>query len=508
MSVEAPPRHPSPRAIPNDKERNQPMNPTTEHAERTDLAATEPMREAFPSKRSAVRRMTELLVDTVPGPVILWWIAAGASLVGTFASFFPWAGAHIAYRAALCLLVAATVAAFAIWCRVLARRRWRQAAVQFVLGLVSAPIFVVGFAATFVVGASLAKATTYAGATYGGGRTAAVPDGTNGTAFAVEYVPAHPFLAEYRRTVVFPSGKRLGIMMDTGGAGPFAVYRLPSGAYFLVDGLDFDFVRSDYRVSPDGETVEKMTESRWIPLPDGTIAVTGGSSDSIVVETKAGEQIVRGGEPVGDSLLGRVYLGLLRPNGRFEPGSGGDPYATKVDHPWTAATLPAGIPFRFERREGHGRSARIVFPSGRTLPLPEFDGKDWKSFSLESGKFIFAGTGLMAETYRLDPVSGVAEQLFKDRWIVLPDSDEELAGIGLSLPRTPGEEPRAHASVRNADGTYSSMETESSPVGDDLAVRTFLGTIHPDGSFSLAAPPSSTPSPAEEPNAKSAESVE
>ena len=481
------------------------MNPTTEHTEHTDPATAEPGREPRPSKQSAVRRVAALLVDTVLGPVILWWIVAGATLACAFASFFPWTGAHIAHRAALCLLVAVTVAAFAIWCRVLARRRWKQATIQFVLGLVSAPIFVVGVAVTFVVGASLAKAAMYTGATSASGRSAAVPDGTNGTAFAVEHVPAHPFLAEYRKTVVFPSGKRIGIMMDTGGAGPFAVYRLPSGAYYLVDGLNSDFVRSDYRVSPDKEMVEKMTESRWIPLPDGTIAVTGGSSDSIVVETKSGEQIVRGGEPVGDSLRGRVYLGLLRPDGRFEPGSGADPYERKVDRPWTAAILPTGIPFRFERRKGHGRSARIVFPSGRTLPLPEFGfhETDWKCFSLESGKFIFSETGLMAETYRLDPVSGVAEQLFKGRWIVLPDSDEELAGIGLSLPSSPGEEPRAHASVQNADGSYSSLETDSSPVGDDLAARTYLGTIHPDGTFSPAA--TATPSPAEDKHAENAE---
>ncbi len=60
-------------------------------------------------------------------------------------------------------------------------------------------------------------------------RMAGVPGEDGKTAFSVEYINAHPFLAEYDKTIVFKSGKRIGVGMDTGGAGAFAGYRLGSG---------------------------------------------------------------------------------------------------------------------------------------------------------------------------------------------------------------------------------------------------------------------------------------
>ena len=75
------------------------------------------------------------------------------------------------------------------------------------------------------------------------------------------------------------------------------------------------------------ETVEIMCDETWIKIPDGTLAVVGRGGDSITVKTASGEKSVRGGDgtSVGDSLKGRVYLGLLHPNGRFVTGTG-DPY--------------------------------------------------------------------------------------------------------------------------------------------------------------------------------------
>ena len=55
--------------------------------------------------------------------------------------------------------------------------------------------------------------------------------------FALEYRAAHPFLAEYERRLVFASGRKVELEMDTGGGGCFAVYALGGGKYCLVDGL-------------------------------------------------------------------------------------------------------------------------------------------------------------------------------------------------------------------------------------------------------------------------------
>ena len=97
-------------------------------------------------------------------------------------------------------------------------------------------------------------------------RSASMTNETSSLEFAVEYRPAHPFLAEYDKTVVFKSGKRIGVWMDTGGAGPFAVYRLQTGEYYLVDGLEFDFIRNDYRVNVTNETAEILNQARAIHL--------------------------------------------------------------------------------------------------------------------------------------------------------------------------------------------------------------------------------------------------
>ena len=59
-----------------------------------------------------------------------------------------------------------------------------------------------------------------------------------------------------------------------------------------------------YRVNTERETVEKMENESWVMIPDGSAS------------------------PVGDSLKGRVYIGLVDPRlGEFVAGEGDDPYA-------------------------------------------------------------------------------------------------------------------------------------------------------------------------------------
>ncbi len=74
--------------------------------------------------------------------------------------------------------------------------------------------------------------------------------------FAVEFRARHPYLAEYDRRVVFKSGKSASLGFDTGGAGNFAVYSLPDGAFLLMDGLRAIQFRGLYRVEVRAETVE------------------------------------------------------------------------------------------------------------------------------------------------------------------------------------------------------------------------------------------------------------
>ena len=311
--------------------------------------------------------------------------------------------------------------------------------------------------------------------------------GTEPLPFSVAFKPAHPFLAEYDRWIDFPSGKRIGIWMDTGGAGPFAVYRLASGAYYLIDGLKFEYIRSEYRVDPAAETVEIMNGTRWIAIPDGASAVVGHSSDSIIVKTKHGETTVGGGVPVGDSLAGRTYLGLAKPDGRFEPGTG-DPYAAQVDPPWTVVALPGSVPFRLEFFDHRQKGARVVFPDGKTRILsPLFRTEVFELHALDGGAFLLVDPSEVEwnfAKYRVDPGNETLEVLHADAWFEIP---EEATGIsGFSKTRgTPGTPRRAVMTIETADGKKD--VERSTPAGNPPERTTFLGTIRPDGSFTPAA---------------------
>ena len=284
---------------------------------------------------SMLRKIVRFLFETVFGPFVFWCVAAGmffASII--LASPLGKFGAALGVIA-LVALVAMSLAVVAAFLLSLVRRRWKRAAGQFLLGIVGVVLFGIGLTVSWLAAAVIAHATS------GGVRaqTAELSDGgSSGLAFKVEFHPTHPFLAEYSRSIVFPSGKRVGIYPDTGGAGPFAVYRLPTGEYYLVDGLKHDFVRSAYRVNVTNETVEMMVgryDPGWIRIPDGTLEVVGGGGDfygnnHIRIKTESGETEVDGGTPVGDSLAERKYLGLLHQYGSFEAGDG-DPYADVVE---------------------------------------------------------------------------------------------------------------------------------------------------------------------------------
>ena len=222
--------------------------------------------------------------------------------------------------------VAATVvlAGASIWYAVmflvtLAKRQWKKSAIMFVSGGVGACLLVVGFGFAMALNFWSAAENWEKGKEKP--RLADVPGEDGKTAFSVEYIHAHPFLAEYDKTIVFKSGKRIGVFMDTGGAGPFAVYRLPTGEYYLVDGLKHSFIRNDYRVNVTNETVEMMTaDTFWIRIPDGTLAVVGGGGNSIVVNTsdEKYKNVESKLTPVDDSLSRRKYLGLVHPRGEFK----------------------------------------------------------------------------------------------------------------------------------------------------------------------------------------------
>lgn len=231
-----------------------------------------------------MNRIREFLSRTGLGMFLVWGCAAVLFLVAIVGSSF-WGKAGVAVGVAATVVFAGTSLWYVlVFLVTLAKRQWKKSAIMFVSGGVGACLLVVGFGFAMALNFWSAAENWEKGKEKP--RLADVPGEDGKTVFSVEYIHAHPFLAEYDKTIVFKSGKRIGVFIDTGGAGPFAVYRLPTGEYYLADGLKHSFIRNDYRVNVTNETVEMMTaDTFWIRIPDGTLAVVGGGGNSIVVNT-------------------------------------------------------------------------------------------------------------------------------------------------------------------------------------------------------------------------------
>ena len=210
------------------------------------------------------KKIRDFLTRTGLGLFLIWGFAAAIFLAVILVVPFLGKAQTVAAIAALVVLAVASLWYVAAFTVTLVKRQWRKAALMFVLGGTGACLLAVGFGLAmpfyFWAGAATWKQEDEKP------RMAGVPGENGKTAFSVEYINAHPFLAEYDKTIVFKSGKRIGVWMDSGGAGPFAVYRLQTGEYYLVDGLEFDFIRNDYRVNVTNETAEILNQARAIHL--------------------------------------------------------------------------------------------------------------------------------------------------------------------------------------------------------------------------------------------------
>jgi hypothetical protein len=153
--------------------------------------------------------------------------------------------------------------------------------------------------------------------------------------FAAEYKRAKTLCAEYDKRLMFKSGKRIGLPIDTCGFGPFQVYRLKSGEYCLVDGFDRKLPESFgdqsrwLRVNVEKETVELKYGIGWFRIPEkGYVRGWGGSEGSLDFFSfsmypggnlnETGWNVRVSGTPVGDSLEGRKLIGTIDTRGRFK----------------------------------------------------------------------------------------------------------------------------------------------------------------------------------------------
>ena len=437
-----------------------------------------------------MKKFVRFALKTAFGPFVIWCgtaflLFAAYALSPVLGSF----GIILTNMMVIMLLVAAVVNVAAIVISLVEHQSGRGLA-QLLLALAGLPIFFFGLLFSFVTEGVIAHATSSG---YAEVQSTSVTNETAALEFAVEYRPAHPFLAEYDKCVVFPSGKRIGVWMDTGGAGAFAVYRLPTGEYYLVDGLEHDFIRNDYRVNTTNETVEMMCEETWVKIPDKTLKVDGSSSDSIFVKTEDGEKSVNGGTPVGDSLKGRVYVGLLYPKGDFEPGTG-DPFADIIEPKWKPVELDGGeVPFTLECKRWKGsHHYRLAFASGARIVLGSNSctGEGGYSlYALEDGHYhLFEAQEKKnisrRKEWRIDAAGETVEVMFKDyfgryadMWVKIPTGATSANGSIRVIGGENGKPPSVSIDVKTESGKVTSHD--SIPVGDSLSNAKFIGTFQP-----------------------------
>ena len=148
--------------------------------------------------------------------------------------------------------------------------------------------------------------------------------------FAVEYKRARTFCAEeYDKRLVFKSGKRIGLLIDTCGYGPFHVYKMKDGLCCLEDGYGLANNRRFLRVNVAKETVEMKWEIGWFPIPEkglvrGWCGCQGELKDFRLYMYPGGDlNGERGwcvtviGTPVGKSMDGMELIGEIDTRGRF-----------------------------------------------------------------------------------------------------------------------------------------------------------------------------------------------
>jgi len=252
--------------------------------------------------------------------------------------------------------------------------------------------------------------------------------------FSVEYRRSHAFLAEYDKRIRFRSGKRVGIVSDTGGAGDFAAYALQDGKVYLVDGLDHVWFRSEYRVDAASESVEKKCGEMWVRIPDESLGVVSWSDSSITAKTASGERSADKGVPVGGTMKGKRYLGRVMHRGEFTAG-GPEPPIQKDEVAWSSSQITEGVPFAYEWGESktHKSFARIVFKSGKKVVTRggmRNKDRDCRVYRLPDERFLltFQEGTMWEETYGIGLKEETVDLICKGWRIRIPNDALTVGG--------------------------------------------------------------------------------
>lgn len=428
--------------------------------------------------------------ETVLGPFAVWGVVSALFCGCVVLRVLEWMSPVIV--CVILLWLGASLGVFVAFINALVEKRFGTAILQFFLGLLCLYGFAICFLFAHMAGWSTAHRIS------SGPTGWAVSEMTERIPFSVEYKPAHPFLAEYDKRIAFKSGKRIGVWMDTGGGGPFAVYALGEGEYYLADGVDCDFMRNDYRVNVSNETVEINVDGVWLKIPDGTVTVNGRSSGSLSVKFESGEEksvMITNGVPLGKTLESRRFLGFIRPNGKFEAGTD-DPFAgeegrRRMGHEtdWAPRGLTDELPFEIEdgKRQRYC-SRRLRLKSGKTLEIvhESFSSETCGIYRLAPDEYNivsnFEKDECWQRSYRVNVSNETMDVEWDGHWLRLPEGALSVGAMGRGEK---GGQTIWHVTVQTANGSVEGHEAV--PAGDYKKYRKLIGTLSRDGEFYLGA---------------------
>lgn len=117
---------------------------------------------------------------------------------------------------------------------------------------------------------------------------------TNGIPFAVEFRSRHPAYSWYDSRIVFPSGRRSGVLSGLHYGHTYDVFKLNDVIFCLFTTNSSREREFAYRVNTGAETVELCSGSRWASVPDESMRIVNCDDNTLLVDVRTNRVCIKG----------------------------------------------------------------------------------------------------------------------------------------------------------------------------------------------------------------------
>lgn len=127
--------------------------------------------------------------------------------------------------------------------------------------------------------------------------------------FSIEFRARDPVYSWYDSRVVFPSGRRSGVLSGLHYGHTYDVFKLDDVAFCLFttnSSREREFV---YRVNTGSETVELCSGSRWASVPDESMRIVKCGDNTLLVDVRTNRVCIKGTCTVDIRKDERRYIG-------------------------------------------------------------------------------------------------------------------------------------------------------------------------------------------------------